>query len=164
MKQRRKGNRKFLAAILVIIVIIGVLAGCSGKGDRAAEELSAIEVWERVQQAMNPDDLKQGDMNKLQKLYHINAAEIEDFILYTASSNVKADELSIIKVKDVNQVENVKGKILQRIKAQMVKFKDYRPDEYFLIQKHVLKTKGPFIIFAVSKEVEKIELAFADAF
>lgn len=88
---------------------------------------------------------------------------MEDFILFTASSNVKADELAVIKVKDASDTENVTEKIQQRIEAQTIKLKDYRPEEYFLIKKHVLKTKGPFVLFAVSKEVDQIESVFDEA-
>lgn len=164
MRRNRKEVGKILAAILAFAVVVSVMVGCSGKEDGTAEALSADEVGERIQQAVNLDGMKQGDGNKLQKLYAIDAGEVEDFILYTASSNVKADELSIIKVKDMNQVESIKEKIRQRIEAQTVKFRDYRPDEYFLIEKHVLKTKGPFVLFAVSKEADLMERAFDDAF
>lgn len=164
MRRDKKEIGKILAAILAFAVAVGVMAGCSGKEDVAAEALSAAEVGERIRQAVNFDDMKQGDSSKLQKLYHIDAAEVEDFILYTASSNVKADELAVIKVKDENQVESIKEKIRQRIEAQTVKFKDYRPDEYYLIEKHVLKTRGPFILFAVSREADLMERAFDGAF
>ncbi len=164
MNRHRKGNRKLFAAVLAFAVAVVVLAGCSGRKDGLGEGLSAGEVGERIQRAVNLEELKQGDMHKLQKLYHIDAGEIEDFVLYTASSNVKADELAVIKTKDANQAESVKENILQRIDALTAKFKDYRPEEYALIEKHVLKTKGPFVLFAVSKEADRMERAFDEAF
>lgn len=161
MKQYRQGAWKCLAFLFMLAVVIGALAGCSGKQD--GEELSAAAVAERIQRAVNLDEMKQGDRKKLHKLYHLDADEVEDFILYTAASNVKADELAVIKVKDADQAESVKQNILQRIEAQTVKFKDYRPEEYFLIEKHVLKTKGRFVFFAVSKEAAQMEAAFDSA-
>ncbi|MDG0874782.1 DUF4358 domain-containing protein [Paenibacillus thiaminolyticus] len=161
MKRYRQGVWKSLALVMMLAVVIGALAGCSGKQN--GEELSAAAVAERIQRAVNLDEMKQGDRKKLHKLYHIEADEVEDFMLYTAASNVKADELAIIKVKDADQAERVKQNILQRIDAQTVKFKDYRPDEYFLIEKHVLKTKNRFVFFAVSKEAAQMEAAFDSA-
>lgn len=108
--------------------------------------------------------MKKGDLNKLQKLYKIDAVNVDDFILYTSTSNVKADELAVIKLKDESQAESVKENIEQRIEAQKMKFKDYRPDEYFLVENHVLKTKGPFVFFAVSKEADSMERAFDGVF
>lgn len=60
----------------------------------------------------------------------------------------------------MNQAENVKEKIKLRIYAHKIKFKDYSPNEYFLVENNVLKTKGPFAFLAVSKEVDKTKRAF----
>ncbi|MFG0214618.1 DUF4358 domain-containing protein [Brevibacillus porteri] len=154
--------KRFLSVLLMLAIGMGILAGCSSSGG-TSEELSAAEMGERIQQTVSFQDMKQGDLEKLQKLYQIEAGKVEDFILYTASSNVKADELAVIKVKDASDTENVKEKFQQRIEAQTIKLKDYRPEEYFLIEKHVLKTKGRFILFAVSKEVDQIESVFDEA-
>ncbi|MBY0087385.1 DUF4358 domain-containing protein [Brevibacillus sp. M2.1A] len=154
--------KRFLSVLLMVAIGMGMLAGCSSDGG-TSEELSAAKVGERMQQTVSFQDMKQGDLEKLQKLYHIDAEKVEDFILFTASSNVKAEELAIIKVKDASDTENVTEKIQQRIEAQTIKLKDYRPEEYFLIEKHVLKTKGPFVLFAVSKEVDQIESVFDEA-
>ncbi|AWX56453.1 MULTISPECIES: DUF4358 domain-containing protein [Brevibacillus] len=154
--------KRFLSVLLMFAIGMGMLAGCSSEGG-TSEELSAAKVGERIQQTVSFQDMKQRDLEKLQKLYQIEAEKVENFILYTASSNVKADELAVIKVKDASDTDNVKEKIQQRIEAQTIKFKDYRPEEYFLIEKHVLKTKGQFVLFAVSKEVDQIESVFDEA-
>jgi hypothetical protein len=164
MKKQWKGKRSFSPVMLAFIVVIGVLSGCSGKDDKTPEHLSATQIGNRIEQAVSLMEMKKGDLNKLQKLYKIDADSIDDFILYTSTSNVKADELAIIKLKDERQAESVKENMEQRIEAQKMKFKDYRPDEYFLVDHHVLKTKGPFVFFAVSKDAESMERTFDEAF
>ncbi len=51
---------------------------------------------------------KKEDINRLEKLYNFNDKEAESFIFYIASTNIKADEVTVIKAKDVNNVENIK--------------------------------------------------------
>ncbi|CAH1057349.1 DUF4358 domain-containing protein [Paenibacillus pseudetheri] len=150
--------------MLTIVVVISVLSGCSGKDDKTPEQLSATQIGKSIEQAVSLKEMKKRDLNKLQELYKIDVDNVDDFILYTSTSNVKADELAVIKLKDESQVENVKEKIELRIDSQNIKFKDYRPDEYFLAQNHVLKTKGPFVFFAVSKEANQMEHTFDDVF
>ncbi|WP_010275508.1 DUF4358 domain-containing protein [Paenibacillus senegalensis] len=154
--------KRLLSIALVSMVVLGVLAGCAG-GSGASEELSAAEVGERIEQAVSLDDMKQGDLEKLQQLYHIEPEQVDDFVLFTAESNVKADELAIIKVKDANEVDIVLNNIRQRIEAQAAKFQNYRPEEYFLVEKHVLKAQGRFIIFAVTEESARVEEEFGQA-
>ncbi|WP_142335352.1 DUF4358 domain-containing protein, partial [Bacillus toyonensis] len=60
----------------------------------------------------------------------------------------------------MKNVKNIKEKILSRIEKKSKSFKDYLPDEYFLIEKHVLKTKDNYILLAISKDADKIEKTF----
>ncbi|MNW27874.1 hypothetical protein D3C74_46810 [compost metagenome] len=148
--------------VLAIAIAFGILTGCSGRSG-VHESLTTAKLGEGIMQAVNLNEMQRGDSEKLRRIYHIEASDVDDFVLYTAVSNVKADELAIIKVKDASEIEAVMDQIRQRVEAQTVKFKDYRPEEYALIEKHVLKSKDPFILFAVSKDIGRIERAFDDA-
>lgn len=152
-------NIKFVITIIVCTITLGALSGCFGKKENV-NNLSATEIGEKIKQVANLEEMKEGDSKKLQKLYNINTDEIESFVLYTAPTNIKADEIATIKVKDMKNVKNIKEKILSRIEKKSKSFKDYLPDEYFLIEKHVLKTKDNYILLAISKDADKIEKTF----
>lgn len=154
--------KRLLTFMLTVSVMAWMLAGCSASNG-ASEELSAAEVGEYIGQAVSLDGMKQRDLEKLQGLYPIEAEKVEDFVLYTSSSNIRADELVIIKVKDANEVDGMLASIQKRIEAQTAKFQDYLPEEYYLIEKHVLKTKGRLILFVVSDGADRIEEAFDKA-
>ncbi|QOS98685.1 DUF4358 domain-containing protein [Brevibacterium sp. JNUCC-42] len=156
------GCGKWLSVLLACTILFCAMTGCSSGGEDTSIH-TAIEVGEHIKQAVNLEKMKQGDMDKLQKLYHIAPEEVEDFILFTSSSNVEADELLVLKVKDLNQVDVVKENVQKRIEAQTLKFRDYRPEEYHLVEKHVWKVKGQFVLFLVSKEADQIERAFEEA-
>jgi len=165
MRTKWKGSiRGCLAAIFLIAAAIGLLSGCTGTGGNKAAAVSLGEISTNIEQAADLKELKKGDQKKLQKLYNIEPDAVEGFILYTSTSNVRADELAVIKLKDPQQTKRVRENIEQRIAAQKIKFKDYRPNEFFLVENHVLKTKGPFVFFAVSKEAEQMEKAFDASF
>ncbi|MFW5434658.1 DUF4358 domain-containing protein [Paenibacillus apiarius] len=153
-------NKRFFA-LLIFVFAISALAGCTSK--QSDINVSAAKIEEQIKQSIKLDKLKKGDVQKLKKLYDLGTEQVEDFILYTATSNVKADEIVVIKVKDEKQIDSVKASIAKRIDTQAVKFKDYRPDEYALLEKHVLKEKSHYILFAVSADAEQIEKAFDTA-
>lgn len=153
-------RRKY--AVLSLAIMICILVGCAN-GGKVNQNLTATEVGERIQQEVNLSEMRQGDNDTLKRMYRINADEVENFVLYSALSNVKAEELVVIKVKDASDIESVLDQMRQRIEAQILKFKDYRPEEYALIDKHVLKTKDRFIFYAVSKDVGLMERMFDEA-
>ncbi|MCY7484658.1 DUF4358 domain-containing protein [Paenibacillus alvei] len=153
-------NKRFFALFLFIFAI-SALVGCAS--EQSDINVSAAKIEDQMKQSVKFDKLKKGDAHKLKKLYDLGTEQVEDFLVYTASSNVRADEIVVIKVKDESQIDSVKASIARRIDAQAVKFKDYRPDEYALLEKHVLKVKSHYVLFAVSADAEQIEKAFDEA-
>lgn len=159
-----KANMRRLILLLVITTVFAaVMIGCSGKPEGVRSEVTVGELAQRLKQVVKLDELKQRDKETLQRLYHLGGDEVEDFVLFTAVSNVKADEVAVIQVKDAAQVERAMQQVSKRIDAQTVKFKDYRPEEYALVQKHVLKREGRFVLFAVSKDADRLEQVFDEA-
>ncbi|MED1785032.1 DUF4358 domain-containing protein [Brevibacillus fortis] len=160
-----RGNNywKWLVPLVFWTILLGGITGCSNTEEDTSIH-TATEVGEHIKQTVKLEEMKQGDLTKLQKLYEIAPEEVEDFVLFTASSNVEADELLVLKVKDINQIEVVKEKVQKRIEAQTVKFRDYRPIEYHLVEKHVWRVKDQFILFAVSEKNDQIKGAFEEFF
>lgn len=154
---------KGLAAIIVCALALVWLMGCSAGKKEGTHHLSAIEVGKHIEQAVKLDEMKEGDIHKLQKLYQISNEEVENFVLYVALTNMKANEVAVIKVKDATKIENMKQKIIKRVETQKKKFKDYLPKEYTLIENYILKTNGNYIIFATCKDAPQIERAFDEA-
>ncbi|MEK4514442.1 DUF4358 domain-containing protein [Paenibacillus sp. FSL H8-0122] len=153
---------KYLVVLSALMSLCGILLGCSSKKE-GAKDVPVHTIEERIKQAASMEGMKKGDKNRLKKLYQLNADEVEDFVLYTAESNVEANELAVIRVKQESQADSVKQKIMERIEAQKVKLKDYRPEQFYLVEKHILKVKGRYILFTVSKDAEQIESAFNEA-
>ncbi|MFC6649162.1 DUF4358 domain-containing protein [Paenibacillus rhizoplanae] len=152
---------KYLVVLSAVMILCGILIGCSSKKE-GAKDVPVHTIEEHIKQAASMENME-WDMNRLKKLYHLDADEVQDFVLYTAESNVEAEELAVIQVKQEHQAESVKEKIMKRIGAQEVKLKDYRPEQFYLVEKHVLKVKGRYILFTVSKDAEQIESAFSEA-
>lgn len=156
-------TRKFSVISLLLLIVLISLSGCSSKSS-TAKIPSVNEIVERVKQASDISNMRIADAAGLKKLYDINSDELEGFSLFTASSNIKSDEIAIFKVKDSGNIENIKDKITKRIDKQSKSFSGYLPDEYYLIQHNIVKVKGNYVIFIVSKDFEKISNAFDEAF
>ncbi|MFJ6209495.1 DUF4358 domain-containing protein [Lysinibacillus sp. NPDC092081] len=155
-------NIKSIITIILYTITLVVLSGCSGKQETSGNP-SAIEIGLQIGHTTSVEEMKEGDNKKLQKLYNIHSDEVESFVLFTAPTNIKADEIAVIKVKDIKNINNMKEKISKRIEKKSKSFKDYLPEEHFLIEKHVLKTKDSYILLAISKDSDEIEKIFDKA-
>jgi len=149
---------------LLLSIIVITLSGCNSTKEVTAKIPSVDEITQKVKQATDTSNMRIADAAGLKKLYDINSDELEGFSLLTAPSNIKSDEIAILKVKDSGNVENVKNKITKRIDKQLKSFNGYLPNEYYLIQHNTVKVKGNYVIFIVSKDAEKVSNAFDEAF
>ncbi len=151
-------------AVLVLsaVFIAAVAAGCSTPRT-VSHQPPVSEISDKIAQAVDLSAMKAGDSSKLQKLYGINADKLDGFALYTAPSNVKADELVVLKVKDAGDVDAIKDNIAKKVDSQAASFKDYLPEQYYLIEQHVLKSSGNYVLLAISKDTAGIEAAFDDS-
>ncbi|MEW9097033.1 MAG: DUF4358 domain-containing protein [Clostridiaceae bacterium] len=155
--------KNILLISLIVILPTGVLFGCSSK-ESSTKNPSSKEIGEKISQAIDLSEMKEGDSKKLAKLYDIAEEDVEDFFLLTAPSNIKADELAIIKVKDEKKVDSIKEKVEKRVENQGTSFKDYLPEEYSLIENHILEVKDKYIFLSISKDSEKAKEIFYESF
>lgn len=164
MKTLNKYHFKTFTIMIAILITLSIFTGCNASGKANSKIPSTTDIVDNIREAVKFPEMVEMDGKKLEKLYKIQPGTLDGFWGYLAFSNIKADEILIIKVKDSNDVENVRKSINVRIEQQANSFKDYLPNEYHLIQNHVLKTRGNYILFAVSKDADKIEDAFDRSF
>ena len=150
---------KTIFAICITITLGGILAGCGAQKTPALSDIEAS-----MKQKVGFKDMVKIDNDKIQRIYGINSSDIESSFVYISSSNVKADEVAVIKVKDLNKVSEVEDKISKRIEKQSNSFKDYVPDQYDLVQNNLLKNNSKYILFIVSQNKDKYEEIFDAAF
>ncbi|GAA0729268.1 hypothetical protein GCM10008905_29050 [Clostridium malenominatum] len=155
--------KNILLLFLLIILPTGILFGCSSQ-KASKKNPSSKEIGEKIKQAMDLSQMKDGDSEKLYKSYDIKENEIENFFLLTPPSNIKAEELLIVKLKDSKDIDSIKEKIQNRVDAQSTSFKDYLPEEYNLIENHILEVKDNFIFFTISKDGDKQKELFYESF
>lgn len=158
----KKISKGFILSLLALICSVGILAGCSKEEE--VKNISVDQINKTIEETVDISQMRTGDMDKLKKLYDIKEDEVEEFVLYTAPTNIKADELAIIKVKKSESIENIKNNISKRVEKKGNSFKDYLPEEYYLIENHILTTKGNYIFFVISDKAEDIENAFNKSF
>ncbi|WP_236913510.1 DUF4358 domain-containing protein [Clostridium sp. Cult2] len=158
----RKRYKNMFYGIILCSLILFVLTSCSSKSS-TDDNLSVKDIDDKIKESINLSNMELGDSDRLEKLYDIDNDDLEEFILYTPKTNIQANEIAIFKVKDSKEIDDITEKITERIEVQSTNFKDYLPEEYYLIENHVLKAKGNFILYAISEEVETIEEIFDES-
>lgn len=156
-----KGNtktKKIMAIAFGAMLTVGMLTGC---GTSTKEKNPTTkEVIENIKNSTEFADMQEGNEEKLEKFVGVKSEDIEEISFYIPKTNLQADEVAVIKVKDEAKVEDMKKQIEAKVNENGEGFKDYLPEQYNLVENKVLKSERTYILLAVSKDAEKIEEAF----
>ncbi|MEG0370721.1 MAG: DUF4358 domain-containing protein [Clostridium sp.] len=156
--------KKILITLLVGSLIIGSLTACSkGSESKDGENPPVADIEKKIGAATQLKYLEKVNEETLNALYGISKDEVSEYIGYYSPMNVKADEIIVIKAKDKKDMPALKEKIQKRVKMQDDAFKRYLPEVYDLIQNHVIKENGKYIIMTISPDAEAIAKAFNES-
>lgn len=152
--------KKWIALLLAAMMVLP-FAGCTKeqKTPKTADIMSAIrseiEFPEMVEKTV--DDLSGYG-------YDLSADDVEEMSYIIASSGLTAEEVFIVKAKDSNQAEEIKGMMESRRDQVADTAADYTPDQMDEINKAVIETKGNYAFFAITGDNTKAKKIFEEAF
>ncbi|WP_411168128.1 DUF4358 domain-containing protein [Clostridium sp. MB05] len=157
-----KKDRYFKYYIIELVVVIVIFI--SAYPMLRVRDLDMNGVRNSLESFKNNETMEEGDIKSLRKLYYINKNQVEDFVSSVPKSNMNANEILVLKVKDEKDIPTIKSGIEERIKKQGESFKNYRPEECTLIENAILEVEGNNIIFIISKDSSQIKEAIDSNF
>lgn len=149
--------------MLFAFVMANFLTGCFSS-DTETKNPSVEDIGNNIKESVDFSDMVEVDKDKFERIYGIDTDKVEEFFAYAPSSNISASELAVIKVKDSSDLDYLKEKINMRVEKQAKSFKDYLPEEYYLIENHILKSKKDYVLFVISNDADEIEEIFDASF
>ena len=150
--------------IISIVMVIGVIIAIVIYTGGASESTKLMdEVSPYVVNGFVTDRASLSTDRIFKKYYGLNAADYESVVLYFPISNMDAEELLIVKVKDVSQAEEVEEACLERQNTQIGIFEGYAPEQLSLCENAVLDVQGNYILYVVHENADAIDSAFKKA-
>lgn len=159
----RKTNKMTGLCIILIVILFQILMGCASQKVQS-KNIPVSQIVDNIKKDADISKMKEGSTSRFKKLYDITSDQIEDFALFTAPTNIEADELAIIKLKTPGDAKKIKDKILKRLDKHSENFKNYLPEQEYLIEKNIIDIKGKYLLFVISKDAEKISKKFEESF
>ncbi len=147
---------------LSVAVILGILIG------KGAQNKISSAAFDDVAAAVEPtvvtDSVQKADAQLVKRLYGLDPADYEGLELYAPVSNMDAEELLIIKLKDLSQQEAVSAAVEKRLQTQKRSFDGYGAEQFALLSdSSVIEVRGNYLLFAVSKNSGDAKAAFLRA-
>lgn len=154
--------KKIIKSIFIIMLTSMLLMASACSVNKTAVEkppgISALSSL--LKQSFESDEMIELDGSKLQRLYGIKPEDTDGYFVMISASNIKAREIALIKPKNTEDLDTLKEKVSKRAEKLSSDFKDYLPEEYFIIQNSILKTEKGYLFFVISPNADKIEKEF----
>lgn len=145
--------------MVVILLVFIILLQVGNKNSNST--LNAVT--DSVIKAIKVEGMEESSNRMFKKFYGLNASDYEGVTLYAPVTNMNAEELLIIKLKDRSQAESVTEAINSRLETQKSSFEGYGIEQFDLLENHILDVQGNFILYIVHPDAAKADQAFCSS-
>ena len=121
------------------------------------------DVQTAVTSAADLTPMAEGDNQTFKRRYGLSASDYENVLLYYPTTNMGAEELLLIQLKDISQQQAVKDAIENRLDTQKKSFDGYGVDQYAMLEKAVVEVQGNYILLVVADDPAPVRKAFLGA-
>jgi hypothetical protein len=159
MKPKLFATLRLLAAAALIVT---VALGLAGK--KAVVSDTPFEtVLSAVTGKIDLSEMQEGDHQMFRRLYGLSPADYEECALYFPNSNMGAEELLLVKLRDPADAAALTAAAEQRIKNQINVFDGYGPAQVALLKEHArIEAPGNYFLFVVSGTADAAVNAFRE--
>ena len=149
---------RWSAAVAAVISLIWMFGG------NTVSNADPVEVAEAVVETIDMENMLEADNQLIKRFYGLDPASFEDCILYYPTTNMMAEEVLIVKLKDMSQQAQVRAAIEKRIETQKTTFEGYGVEQFELLTNNaVIEVRGNFILFVVNANSAEAQKAFLKA-
>ena len=143
------------AAVLSLFLMFGNDPISSAEADAVAQA---------VTQTLDMENMLPGDSKMIRRFYGLDPTAYEACILYYPTTNMMAEELLIVKLRDVSQQEAVKAAVEKRIQTQKNTFEGYGVEQFDMLSNHsIIEIRGNYVLFVVNANCDAALKAFRGA-
>ena len=165
----RNFNIRLLGLVLLQIACIAgvvLLLRTQMAGQRISDadfETVSAKISEAAEQSADRKLMQPGDNQMIRRLYGLDPEAYDGMLLYYPATNMAAQELLLVRLTDLSQQETVVEAMEQRAQSQRSSFEGYAPEQYSLVENHVLDVQGNYLLYVTGTEAESIKAVFEES-
>ena len=143
--------------LLIIVLAVFLISG------RLANRISSTDFDTMVQKVTEAADLtpmQLADNQMLKRLYGLDGASFDGVLLYYPTTNMGAEELFLVRMKDTSQAAEVQAAMESRLATQKKSFDGYGAEQTAMLEKSIIKVRGNYALFISAEDPSKVRQAF----
>jgi len=141
-----------LLRILLALFLIFVASSCN----QNTTEVDLNGVYTEIESTRVLPQMMNVGQDDIENLYGINPSDMKQYVMKISVEGTLADEVILIEVKDSSKAQEIEQKLQTRLDNKAEEAMGYSPEQYDIIMKCHVDTKGNYISMIVSPEAPKL--------
>ncbi len=151
-----------LARWLVVLLAVGFLWLKFASDPVSEQPFEAVK--QAVTSGMNLSAMQEGDNQLVRRFYGLDPTQFEGCALYYPLTNMEAEELFLVKLKDPAQADGVRAAVEKRLESQKAVFDGYGVEQYnMLCNFSRIEVRGNYVLFVVGAQADTAVNVFRGA-
>lgn len=154
--------KKYLFMALFLVTVL-MMAACESEKevDIPIENLEKqmLSVGKKLPEMSMIYGSSENTESLFSSLSNIDYSHVEDYF-YAYSSEGKADEVAVIKLKKSKYAEEAKESLRNHMQDRKTMFQNYKPEEADRVEKGLVFSDGRYVVLVIADDLSKIKVEF----
>lgn len=154
-----KINIKVICAGIAAVTVL--LGGCgessSAPGEENTQAKSIDEIYEEISESVELYSPVEMADNFISNYYGIEMDTLEEYIFVMSEDATSAETIVIMKVKEEDDMEAITAALQVVVDAKKSEMENYLPEQFEIVKKSSVKSKGNYVYLVISEARETIE-------
>ena len=148
---------KFVKWLLIVVLAVFLISG------RLSSRISSTDfasMSKAVSEAVDLTPMQLADNQMLKRLYGLDGSLFDGVMLYYPTTNMGAEELLLVKMKDASQADEVRAAMEGRLATQKKSFDGYGAAQTAMLEKSIIEVRGNYALFISAEDPARVRQAF----
>lgn len=155
------------AVVFLLTLLLGgcLFAGCGSDKNQGEATVNQTleEIYTQMTENVEMPLMVRMDEDYITNYYGIDLTAFDEYVFAAAEDALLAENIILVKVKDGQSTEPVVTVLEKIIKQKKAELESYLPEQFKIVEKSSVVTKGNYVILIISSKKAELEAQLPEA-
>jgi len=158
--------KKNIVVFLLCLLLGGCMfvgCGASDNKEQTTVDMTLEQIYTQMTEKVEMPTMVRMDEEYITNYYGIDLNAFDEYVFAAAEDALLAENIILVKVKDGQSTEPVVEILEKIIKQKKAELESYLPEQFKIVEKSSVVTKGNYVILIISSKKGELEEQLPEA-